>query len=187
VKKTKKTGPLRRLSSCLLVLFEEDTDYLLFREKKTQIEEDDKKTISPPRAHARGGKCHTARTASAKGPPSLRVVNLDNGALRFDPITELELEQEEPKAVGRPAGVPDALAWLRCNVLDEWRGWGDLTARRALDELSTLHVIESQLGRTMIRAVSRPAPRVQAILNAVGLRLPATVSWTAGDSPPALS
>jgi hypothetical protein len=58
----------------------------------------------------------------------------------------------------------------------------ELTARRALDQLSTLHMVDARLGNTTVRTVSRPAPQIQAILNAIGLSLPDTVSWSS-DQP----
>src|SRR5713226_6557640 len=61
----------------------------------------------------------------------------------------------------------------------------ELSARRALDLLSTLHVVENRLGATTIRTVSRPSPQVQAILNAVDLSLPPTVVSTTEAPPPA--
>jgi len=63
----------------------------------------------------------------------------------------------------------------------------ELSARRALDQLSTLHVVDAQLGTMTVRAVSRPSPHVQAILNAVGLSLPPTASWPSNQPAPPLA
>jgi transposase len=62
----------------------------------------------------------------------------------------------------------------------------DLSARRALDQLASLQLMESRLGDTIIRAVSHPAPQAQAVLNAIGLALPSTICWPVRESPPPL-
>ena len=63
----------------------------------------------------------------------------------------------------------------------------EVSARRALDQLSTLHVVDAQLGGQTVRAVSRPSPQAQAILNAVGLSLPPTASWPTDQPAPPLA
>jgi len=49
------------------------------------------------------------------------------------------------------------------------------SARAALDQLSTVHLVENRLGETTIRTMSRPSPQAQAVLNAIGLRLPPAI------------
>ena len=65
----------------------------------------------------------------------------------------------------------------------ELKGWTrrieqtELTfsARAALDQLSTMHLVENRLGDATIRTISRPSPQVQAILKAVGMPAPPTI------------
>ena len=80
------------------------------------------------------------------------------------------------------------LAYLLEKALGEQlqRAGVNMSARRALDQLSTLHLVESRLGDTSLRTVNRPAPHVQAVLNAVGLPVPSTVSWSRPEPPPPL-
>lgn len=54
-----------------------------------------------------------------------------------------------------------------------------LSARQALDQLSTVHVVENRLGSTTVRSISRPAPHVQAVVKAIGMTLPPTIVSTA--------
>jgi len=49
------------------------------------------------------------------------------------------------------------------------------SAREALDQLSTLHLVENRLGNTTVRTISRPSPQVQAILKAVDMPVPPAV------------
>jgi hypothetical protein len=49
------------------------------------------------------------------------------------------------------------------------------SARQALDQLSTMHLVENRLGDATIRTISRPSPQVQAILKAVGMPAPPTI------------
>ncbi len=78
------------------------------------------------------------------------------------------------------------LAYLLEKALGErlQRAGLTLSARCALDQLSTLHMVESQLGDTRVRTTSRPSPMVQAVLNAVGLSPPAAAASPAGDASP---
>jgi hypothetical protein len=62
-----------------------------------------------------------------------------------------------------------------------------LSARAALDQLSTLHLVDSRLGDTYVRTVPRPSPQLQAVLNAVGLSLPATTTWSCDQPEPPLT
>jgi hypothetical protein len=80
------------------------------------------------------------------------------------------------------------LAYLLEKALGEQLARAELklSARAALDQLATLHLVDSRLGDTYVRTVSRPAPHLQAVLNAVGLALPATVSWSADQPEPPL-
>lgn len=60
-----------------------------------------------------------------------------------------------------------------------------VSARQALDLLSTIHMVENRLGETSIRTISKPSPMAQAILKAVGMpTLPTTVSYNEGPSCP---
>jgi hypothetical protein len=63
----------------------------------------------------------------------------------------------------------------------------ELSARQALDQLSTLHLIENRLGEATVRTISRPSPMVQAILKAAGMPLPPTIVPTDTDTLAALA
>lgn len=81
------------------------------------------------------------------------------------------------------------LAYLLEKALGEQlrRAGLSLSARQALDQLSTLHQVETRLGNSTVRTLSRPSPQVQAILKAVGLSPPPTEVHVAdqGPAPPA--
>jgi transposase len=78
------------------------------------------------------------------------------------------------------------LAYLLEKALEERleRAKVAVSARKALDLLSTIHLVENRLGETTIRSISRPSPMAQSILKAVGMPpLPSTVSYKAADPP----